>query len=930
MSLNTSTPFSEDSHPLDAIFKPRNVAVIGATEKAGSVGRTIVWNLLSNPFGGTVFPINPNKPSVMGIKTYPNIGAVPDKVDLAVIVTPAPTVPGVIRECNAAGVRGAIIISAGFKEVGAAGAALEAQVLAAAGIMGDVGAGLVPAPTSPAATSPMRIIGPNCLGVMNTRSGLNATFASSMARPGNVAFLSQSGALCTAVLDWSLREGVGFSHFVSVGSMLDVDWGDLLYYMGDDEHTRSIIMYCETIGDARSFMSAAREVSISKPIILIKPGRTAGAAQAAASHTGALTGSDDVVDAALRRAGVIRVSNISDLFYMSEALARQPKPRGRRLTIVTNAGGPGVLATDALIAGGGELALPSEAAMTAYNALLPAAWSHHNPIDVLGDASPDRYAQTLKIAASDENTDGMLVVLTPQAMTDPTQTAEALRTYASGTGKPVLASWMGGNDVAAGEAILNKAGIATFPYPDTACRIWNYMWQYNENLRALYETPNISVLNDEQATAGARAIIATARAEQRTLLTETESKALLAAYDIPTVQTLIARSADDAVVAAKAMGFPVVLKLYSHSITHKTDVGGVQLNLRTDDAVRNAWDAIKTGVSEKAGVSAFDGVTVQPMIELRDGYELILGSSLDAQFGPVIVVGSGGQLVEVFKDSAIGLPPLNSNFARMMLEHTQIYTALKGVRGRASVDIDALERLMVRFSTLVTDLRADVREIDINPLLVSPPKGERAGNMIALDARVVLHPSGMALADLPRMAIRPYPARYISAWNLRDGTAVTVRPIRASDEPLVAAFHAKLSEQSVYLRYFAPISLSTRISHERLSRICFNDYDREIALVVERIEADGKPMILGIGRLVRTRDGSEGEYGILVRDDQQRQGVGTELLRRLVDIGRAEGLQRITAEILPENTGMRRASEKVGFTVKYEPTIQVVRSVMTL
>lgn len=530
------------TNPLQSIFAPKNVAVIGATEKEGSVGRTILWNLISSPFGGAVFPINPKRPSLLGIKAYPSIKDVPDQVDLAVIVTPSTSIPGIINECVEVGVKGAIVISAGFKEIGPVGVELERQLLENARKGG------------------MRIVGPNCLGVMNPISGLNATFAAGMARKGNVAFISQSGALCTAVLDWSFKENVGFSAFVSVGSMLDVDWGDLIYYLGDDPHTESIVIYMETIGDARSFLSAAREVALTKPIIVIKPGRTEGAARAAASHTGSLTGSDEVLDAAFRRAGVLRVNSISEIFSMSEVLGRQPRPKGPRLTILTNAGGPGVLATDKLISTGAELAEISKEATEKLNEFLPSSWSHNNPIDIIGDADPQRYAKSLEVAAQDENSDGLLVILTPQAMTDPTATAEALKTYAKSYDKPILASWSGGKEVAAGEAILNKAGIPTFEYPDDAAQAFSYMWQSTFNLKTLYETPSLP--DDEGAgpdRALAKSIIDHARETGRDLLTEAESKQLLSAYGIPTTPTLIAKSAKEAGEMASSLGFPVVL-----------------------------------------------------------------------------------------------------------------------------------------------------------------------------------------------------------------------------------------------------------------------------------------------------------------------------------------------------------------------------------
>jgi acetyltransferase len=883
-------------HPLDAIFSPRNVAVIGATEREGSVGRTILWNLMSNPFGGAVFPVNPQRRSVLGIKAYARIADVPEPVDLAVIVTPATTVPGVIHDCVDAGVKGAIIISAGFKETGPAGIELERQVLAEA------------------RRGRMRIIGPNCLGAMSPHTGLNATFASAMARPGSVGFISQSGALCTSILDWSLRENVGFSAFVSIGSMLDVNWGDLIDYLGDDPQTQSIVIYMESIGDAQSFLSAAREVALTKPIIVIKAGRSDAAAQAAASHTGALAGSDGVLDAAFRRCGVLRVETINDLFNMAEVLAKQPKPKGPNLTILTNAGGPGVLATDALITGSGKLAKLAPETIAALNNILPPHWSHHNPIDILGDADPDRYAKAVEIVAQDPNSDGLLVILTPQSMTAPTQTAAALKTvvdrqiHTTLKGKTLLASWMGGEEVSEGEAILNSAGIFTFPYPDTAAQVFNYMSRYSYNLKSLYETPTLQTGQAEDP-ALAEQLIQTVRSSGRTLLTEHESKQILAAYGIPTVETHIATTEDEAVAIANQMGYPVVLKLFSETITHKTDVGGVQLNLNNADRVRSAYRAIETNVAQKAGAQHFAGVTVQPMLKL-EGYELIIGSSIDPQFGPVLLFGTGGQLVEVFQDRALGLPPLNTTLARRMMEQTKIYKALQGVRGRAPVDLSALEQLLVRFSHLVVQRRW-IKEIDINPLLAS------AQGLIALDARVVLYPLDTPVEQLPQLPIRPYPCQYVEDWTLKNGTPVVIRPIRPEDEPLIVQFHETLSQQSVYFRYAHMVKLSHRVAHERLTRICFIDYDRDMALVAEGVDPDtGNLCILAAARLSRIHGTAEAEFSMLVGDRYQNQGLGSELLRRLIQVVKDEQLQRITADILPDNRMMQHVCQKLGFRLQ--------------
>jgi acetyltransferase len=877
-------------NPMEAIFRPRVVALIGASEREPSVGAALARNLMA--FRGAVHFVNPRQQKVLGRVAWPSIQAVPDKVDLAIIATPAAAVPGVVRECAAAGVAAVIVISAGFKEVGKVGAELEQQVLAEA------------------ARGGVRVLGPNCLGVMSPHVGLNATFASQDALPGSVAFISQSGALCTAILDWSRRDRVGFSAFVSVGSMADVGWGELIDYLGDDPATKSILIYMESIGDPRAFLSAAREVARTKPVIVIKVGHTKEAARAAASHTGALTGSDDVLEAAFRRAGVLRVKTMGELFDMAEVLNKQPRPPGPRLAIVTNAGGPGALATDLLVTSGGELASLSNATIEALDKALPAHWSHGNPVDVIGDAGPERYAAAVEAVMRDEGVDGLLVVLTPQSMTDAMGCAEAVAAAAKNIGKPVLASWMGGPEVEAGCRLLNAAGIPTFDYPDSAARAFALMWRHGENLRALYETPALGGCSEASLMLRQEAArkVKEASTAGSVFLSKADCNQVLDAYDIPRLPMRMATSVDEAAAAACELGFPVVLKLHSETVTHKTEVGGVRLNLMDVQAVSQAYEGIRGAVSAEA----FQGVTVEPMVATAQGYELIIGSYQDTQFGPVLLFGAGGQLVEVFKDTVLGLPPLNATLARRMIERTRIARALQGVRGRPALDISALEQLLVRFSELVIELPR-IKEIDINPLLATPD------GFTALDVRMVLHDVGVADAALPTTVIRPYPNQHVATWQLRDGSAAVIRPIRPEDEPMIRAFHFTLSERSVYQRYFNTFKIDQRIAHDRLARICFIDYDREMALVVERRNAEGRPEIIAVGRLSKLPGLKAAEFSMTISDAWQRHGLGTELLRRLVTIGREEGLCRITADILADNSGMKAVAKKAGFKVTTSP-----------
>lgn len=896
-------------HPkrLDPIFNPTTVALIGAKDEPGSVGRTLLSNLLSPHFSGRFYPVNPKREHVLGKKCYPSLNAIPERVDLAIIAIKAEYVPQAVKECVAATVRSCIVISAGFKETGEEGKRLEEAMIHEAKKGG------------------MPLIGPNCLGVMNPLKGLNATFADRMALPGHIAFLSQSGAMCTSVLDWSFRERIGFSGFVSVGSMGDVEWGDLIDYYGSDPETHSLLLYMETVGDSRKFLSAAREIALEKPIIVIKAGKSEQAAKAAASHTGSLVGSDQVFETALERVGVLRVNSISELFNMAAVLSKQPRPIGPKLAIITNAGGPSVLAVDALIDSGAALAPLSTASQEALNVFLPPAWSHGNPVDILGDADPGRFSKALEVIDKDPANDGVLVILSPQDMTDPTRTALEVANYAHRLrNKPLMASWMGGDSVAEGAKILNASGIPTFEYPDDAAKIFGLMWKYSHDLETLYQTPLYSdpssLFTPSEARKEVEAIIIEKRKKGELLVDEASAKKILRLYGIPVVKTEIAGSQQEALALAEEIGYPCVLKLYSKQITHKSDLGGVKLNLHSKEAVENAFNEIKASLKEAGLEASFDGVTVQPMIR-RGGYELILGCSADPQFGPVLLFGLGGQLVEVLQDCAFGLPPLNRQLAQELIQKTKVYKALKGVRGKPPVNMHELEEILVRFSCLVVE-HPSLLECDMNPLLVNDE------GCVALDARMVLADINVPEKALPRPAIRPYPSEYRHEWKLKEGAEIVVRPIAPEDEAALVVFHHTISENSIRQRFFGFVSLDERIAHERLLRICFNDFDREIALVAALKNKEKE--IVGVVRISKIPSTLEGLLTMIILDAYHGVGLGTHLLKSALEAASAEGLHRVVARILSENVGMLKICERAGFKLKHSPSHPVVEAVIQL
>ena len=849
-------------HVLDAIFRPKTVAVIGAKDTPGSVGRTILLNLIAGGGVPSIIPVNPHRTEVCGLPCIPSVEQSKEPVDLAVIVVPAANVLDVMNSCARAKVKAAIVIAAGFKEAGPEGLRLETAVADAAKEAG------------------IRMIGPNCLGVMNPHVGLNASFGGGMPHKGQLAFISQSGAMCTAVLDWSLAAGIGFSSFVSIGSMADVGWPDLIEYFGEDAATTGILMYMETVGDPRAFLSVAGRVACHKPIIVIKPGRTPEAAKAAASHTGALVGSDAVFDAACERSGIVRVDTVSELFDLAEVLSsRRRRLSGPRLAVVTNAGGPAVLATDAIVEHGAQMATLAEKTIEELSTFLPAAWSRSNPVDILGDADPERYAKAVEIVAKDAHVDGVLAVLTPQAMTDPTKTSERLCSAVLPPQKPILASWMGGHAVEEGRRILASSGIPCFEYPDEAAWSFAAMWRRSGLMKMFHTPPRWrpcpSKTQVETRIAKAREILYKAVGEKRSFLSERESKQLLKLYGIPVVEALLARSSDEAVSLADRIGYPVVLKIESPKISHKSDVGGVALGLADKATVRKAFTAIKQRVVDQYGPEGFSGITVQKMVAVK-GIELIVGSSIDPQFGPVVLFGSGGIYVEAFKDNSLGLPPLNSTLARRMIEKTKISNVLLSPRGGAPVPLEPIEDLLIALSELVLEL-PEVAECDMNPVLAS------SSGVFCLDARIVI--------SLPTFRVTPacgpYHVEYMKDVQLSDGRSITIRPVRTEDGALIADFHAQLSTQPDYKKVFASELFSKKMPLDALMLLCWGASDRMVVLVADSEE--GQRSFAGLCVLFRNPSGELASWAA-VDERYPREEVEKALLSQAEAVADREGL----------------------------------------
>ena len=876
---------------LDALFKPKSIALVGASDKPGSIGAILAENLLTAGFQGKVIPINPGHEQILGLKTYPDAASLPQTVDLGVICTPADAVPGIVDALAARGARGVVVITAGFGE------GRDARGIARQSALTDA-----------ARSGQVRVIGPNCLGILVPGIGLNASFAHRVPRRGNLAFVAQSGAIVTSVLDWADARGIGFSHLLSLGDMVDVDFGDTLNYLAGDAATRAILLYIESIKDARKFMSAARAASRMKPIIVVKAGRHAEGARAVASHTGALAGADAVYDAAFERAGILRVYSLEELFDAVETLALAKPPQGDRLAILTNGGGIGILATDALIDQGGRLAELSEETIAELDKVLPPTWSHANPVDIIGDATGRRYADALAALNKDPGVDGILTLNCPTAVTSSEEAAKAVVARVSSRRQPaLLTSWVGDGAAKKARDLFAQHRVPTYDTPEQAVRAFMYLVRYRRNQDLLMQTPPSIPVDFQPETKKARRIIAGVIDAGRQWLTEYEAKQVMSAYGIPVVTTHRAESPEQAAEQAALVGGPVALKILSPDITHKSDVGGVMLDLAGPAAVLESACSMRERLERAYPQARFEGFTVQPVVRRPGAYELIMGMSNDPQFGPVILVGQGGVAVEVVNDKALGLPPLNMRLAGELLARTRIYRLLKGFRDQAPVNLEAIALTLVRLSQLVVDL-AEVRELDINPLLV-----DRFGVM-ALDARVRVERSDRRGAD--RLAIRPYPKELEEPIPLGDGRTLLLRPIRPEDEPSLQSAFAKLTPDEVRLRFFVPMSTLSHVTAARFTQI---DYDREMALILTESGIAGTTDIFGVARIIADPDNERAEYAIIVRHDMTGMGLGVLLMRRLLDYAQLRGIREIYGEVLQENRTMLKLCEVLGFTRSRSP-----------
>lgn len=868
---------------LKSIFDPKSVAVIGASQREHSVGNVVLRNLLDGGFGGPIMPVNPHSDTIAGVLAYKSVADLPREAELAVICTPPATVPGLIGELGRRGTKGAVIITAGFEV-----------------LQKETGLDYMKATLEAARPYMMRLIGPNCVGVLAPNAGLNASFAHVPALPGRLAFVSQSGALATAVLDWANSRRIGFSHFISIGNAWDVDFGDLLDYLGGDPATNAVLLYIESVKGARKFMSAARAASRNKPVIVIKAGRHAEGAAAAATHTGALAGADDVYDAAIRRAGMLRVDEIEDLFNVAELLGRNVALRGDRLMIMTNGGGAGVMAADALAGRkSGRLAKLSADTLTKLDGVLPHNWSHANPVDIIGDAQVERYVNTLDILQSSNDCDAILLLHAPTAIVPSMTIAEAVAGKLDAARHPVLSCWLGGRSAEAARAVFEDKDQATFDTPEDAISAFAHLVEFRHNQSMLIETPQSLPETSAADPKLARSVIDGALSEGRHLLSEPEAKAVLSAYGIPTVITRIAADLEAAVAAAKDIGFPVALKILSDDISHKSDVGGVVLDIENEDQLTTSLAAMRRRVGELRPTAKIKGYTVQQMARRAGAFELIVGVKSDPVFGPVLLFGEGGTAVEVTADRAVGLPPMNMMLAAHLIEETKISRLLGGYRNRPAADLDQIRLVIVKVAQLVCDL-PQVVEMDINPL-IADDKG-----VLALDARITVQETSRS--SIERLAIRPYPKELEENVSI-NGATFKLRPIRPEDETQHRAFLQSVAPEDIYFRFFGMIR---QFEHTQLARLTQIDYDREMAFIAE-LESGTRNETVGVVRIIADPDNVEAEFAVIVHTQFKGLGLGKCLMDKIIRYCKGRGTQRVVGRVLKTNARMLSLAEDLGF-----------------
>jgi acetyltransferase len=890
-----------EQHYLTALFEPKSVAVIGASERENSVGNIIFKNILSSGYKGRLYPINPKHETIQGQQAYKTIEEIGARVEMAVITTRPQTVPQLIEQCGRSGIRNVIVIASGFSESGHIGAALERKVLEIA------------------RSYNVRILGPNCLGIIRPELGLNATFTNVSAAPGNLALVSQSGAMCSSVLDWASANQVGFSSVISLGMTADIDFGEILDYLIYDSRTHYILMYVEGIRNSRRFMSALRSAARIKPIILLKAGRHEAGSMATAAHSGMAAVSDVVFDAAVRRAGVVRVQNVGQLFYAAKALASKFRPMGNRLAIITNGGGPGAMAADRA----GDLGIPlaqlSNETMATLNKFLPASWSHSNPIDIAGDATPERYRETILAVAADPNVDSTLVMLSPQAMTDPMGVAQAIIEIADKLNRSLICCWMGEQQVSASRKLLEEAGIPAFRMPETAIELFHHISKYYRNQKLLLQTPEPTRQHGRPEAEGAKMLIEALLAERRKVLSEMESKAILRAFRVPVAQTMVARTATEALLLAEQIGFPIAMKVDSPDLPHKTDAGGVRLNIKNAPAVRNAYHDIIETVQKRHPEAKINGVSIEPFLSRPNGRELMIGVFRDPIFGPVITFGAGGSDVDIFSDRSVALPPLNRFLAKDLIDSTRASKILGEFRNMPPVDREALKEVLLCISEMVCELPWII-EVDLNPLIVDE------NGAIAADARIVIDHTSNASGDrYAHMAIYPYPVHLVQEWQMNDGKVVTIRPIRPEDAELEQEFVKNMSDESRYYRFMDTLRELTQTMLVRFTQI---DYDREMALVAVMPKEDGKETQIGVARYVGNPDGESVEFALAVGDDWQKCGVGRKLMTSLIECARMKGYRAVVGDVLSTNSKMFRLMTSLGFTIHPHPDDTAVKRVV--